>query len=190
MRRIAIFASGTGSNARRIIEHLEDNQTIEVSIIISNKATAKVLDMGLQYSINTLVVDRSSFYDTQSVLLALQDNKVDWIVLAGFLWLIPIYILQAFPDRIVNIHPALLPLYGGKGMYGSNVHKAVKTAGDTVSGMTIHLVNEKYDEGAIVFQGRVDIFSTDSADDIAAKVLKLEHEYYPTVIEGLVMSQL
>ncbi len=189
MRRIAILASGTGSNARKIVEHLQDNEFVEVVLIASNRKSAKVLDMASDHSIATTVITRSDFYQSESFLNQLRELDVDWIVLAGFLWLVPSNLISAYPNRIVNIHPALLPAYGGKGMYGINVHKAVKDNNDNVSGMTIHLVNENYDDGAIIFQGRTDIDPSDSPEDIAAKVLKLEHKYYPKVIEGMVMAQ-
>lgn len=189
MRRIAILASGTGSNARKIVEHLHDNEFVEVVLIASNRKSAKVLDMASDHSIATTVITRSDFYQSESFLNQLRELDVDWIVLAGFLWLVPSNLISAYPNRIVNIHPALLPAYGGKGMYGINVHKAVKDNNDNVSGMTIHLVNENYDDGAIIFQGRTDIDPSDSPEDIAAKVLKLEHKYYPKVIEGMIMAQ-
>ena len=190
MKRIAILASGTGSNARKIVEHLQGNNHIEVALIASNRKTAGVLSMAEEFGITSSVISRNDFYESDAFLTHLQSAKIDWVILAGFLWLVPRNLIQAFPDRIVNIHPALLPAYGGKGMYGMNVHKAVKKNAEKFSGMTIHLVNEKYDDGAIVFQGRTDIEANDSAEDIAAKVLKLEHEYYPIVVEGLVMAQL
>lgn len=189
MRRIAILASGTGSNALKIVEHLADNKFIEVALIASNRKSAKVLDMAKNHNIATKIIARSDFYDSNDFLTVLKNAEIDWLVLAGFLWLVPSQLIAAYPNRIVNIHPSLLPAYGGKGMYGMNVHKAVKESQDKVSGMTIHLVNEKYDEGAIIFQGRTDILLEDTPEDIAAKVLKLEHEYFPTVIEGLVMAQ-
>ena len=189
MKRIAILASGTGSNARKIIEHLKDNEHIEVTLVASNRKSAKVLDMASSHGISTTAITRSDFYESDAFVSKLNDLDIDWVILAGFLWLVPTNLLAAFPDRIVNIHPALLPAYGGKGMYGMNVHKAVKENNDIISGMTIHLVNENYDEGAIIFQGRTDIDSNDNAEDIAAKVLKLEHQYYPIVVEGLVMAQ-
>ena len=189
MKRIAILASGTGSNARKIVEYLQDNELIEVALIASNRRSAKVLDMAAQHNIATKVISRSDFQQSDVFLTELKAAGIDWVVLAGFLWLVPTNLISAYPNRIVNIHPALLPAYGGKGMYGMNVHKAVKENKEIVSGMTIHLVNEKYDEGAIIFQGRTDIESNDTAEDIAAKVLKLEHDYYPKVVEGLVMAQ-
>lgn len=190
MKRIAILASGTGSNARKIVEHLQDNKHIEVVLIASNRKNAGVLNLADEYDIASAIITRNDFYDSDIFLSQVQNLNVDWIVLAGFLWLVPTNLITAFPDRIVNIHPALLPAYGGKGMYGINVHKAVKENAEKVSGMTIHLVNEKYDDGAIIFQGKTDLEPTDTPQEIAAKVLQLEHEYYPIVVEGLVMAQL
>ncbi len=189
MKRIAIFASGTGSNARKIVEHLEDNKQIEVALIASNRKSAKVLDMAMKFGIDTKVITRQDFYESDRFLNTLKNIEIDWVVLAGFLWLVPSNLISSYSNRIVNIHPALLPAYGGKGMYGMNVHRAVKENKEKTSGMTIHLVNEHYDEGAIIFQGSTDIEVNDTAEDIAAKVLKLEHEYYPRVVEGLVMAQ-
>lgn len=189
MKRIAILASGTGSNARKIIEHLQDNEQIEVALVVSNRKSAKVLDMAANHGITNRVITRSDFYESDAFLTELNEAEIDWIILAGFLWLVPTNLISTYSNRIVNIHPALLPAYGGKGMYGMNVHKAVKENSEIISGMTIHLVNENYDEGAIIFQGRTDIEPRDTAEDIAAKVLKLEHDYYPKVVEGLVMAQ-
>lgn len=190
MKRIAILASGIGSNALKIIEHLRDNEQIEVALVASNRKSAKVLDMAANHGITNRVITRSDFYESDTFLTELKEAEIDWIILAGFLWLVPTNLISTYSNRIINIHPALLPAYGGKGMYGMIVHKAVKENSEIISGMTIHLVNENYDEGAIIFQGRTDIVSNDSAEDIAAKVLKLEHEYYPMVVEGLVMAQL
>lgn len=187
--RIAILASGTGSNAQKIIQYLKDHKDIEVALVASNRPQAKVLAMATDFDIETAVIRKAEFYDSDQFLSTLRDKNINWIVLAGFLWLIPASLIEAYPDRIVNIHPSLLPAYGGKGMYGMHVHQAVQASGDRISGMTIHLVNEKYDDGAIIFQARTDIESTDTAEDIAAKVLALEHQYYPIVVEGLVMAQ-
>lgn len=190
MKRIAILASGIGSNALKIIEHLRDNEQIEVALVASNRKSAKVLDMAANHGITNRVITRSDFYESDTFLTELKEAEIDWIILAGFLWLVPTNLISTYSNRIINIHPALLPTYGGKGMYGMSVHKAVKENSEIISGMTIHLVNENYDEGAIIFQGRTDIVPNDSAEDIAAKVLKLEHEYYPMVVEGLVMAQI
>lgn len=188
MRRIAILASGTGSNARKIVEHLKDSEHIEVALIASNKSKAKVLDMSKDHEIPTCVISREDFYDNGAFAERLKNENIGWIVLAGFLWLVPEDLVKQYPNRIVNIHPALLPQYGGKGMYGMNVHRAVKEAQEAQSGMTIHLVNEKYDDGEYLFQASVDLNQEDTAEVIASKVLQLEHQYYPTVVEGWVMS--
>ena len=146
MERIAILASGTGSNARKIVEHFQDNTHIEVALIASNRKTAKVLDMANDKGITTKVISREELYDSDTFLMEMQSADIDWVILAGFLWLVPTSLVQAYPNRIVNIHPALLPAYGGKGMYGMNVHRAVKENKEVLSGMTIHLVNEEYDD--------------------------------------------
>ena len=188
VKNIAILASGAGSNAQKILEYFSDRMDIAVRLIISNKKEAGVLNIAKLASIDTFVVTRDTFYSTTDLLIELDKRNIDFIVLAGFLWLIPPYLIQHYPDRIINIHPALLPKYGGKGMYGHFVHEAVHLAKDTHSGITIHYVNEKYDEGSIVFQERCEILPSDQPEDIAKKVQVLEHSYYPTVIDQLVSS--
>ena len=186
MKKIAIFASGTGSNAEKIVQHFKGHKDIQVALILSNKSTAGVLSMGEKNGIPTKTINREEFNKNIDFLEKLAAYQIDFIVLAGFLMLVPRYLVQAYPKRIVNIHPALLPKYGGKGMYGMNVHRAVKAAGDTTSGPTIHFVNERYDEGGIIFQVKTKILETDEPSEIAAKVLKLEHQYFPIVIENVV----
>lgn len=188
VKNIAILASGAGSNAQKILEYFSDRMDIAVRLIVSNKQEAGVLNIAKVASVDTLVVSRDSFYTKTDLLVELDKRNIDFIVLAGFLWLIPPYLIQHYPNRIVNIHPALLPKYGGKGMYGHFVHEAVHLAKDTHSGITIHYVNEKYDEGSIVFQERCEILPSDQPVDIARKVQVLEHSYYPTVIDQLVSS--
>jgi phosphoribosylglycinamide formyltransferase-1 len=188
VKNIAILASGAGSNAKKILEHFSDRMDIAVRLIVSNKQEAGVLNIAKGASIDTFLVTRDSFYSSTDLLVELDKRNIDFIVLAGFLWLIPPYLIKHYPDRIINIHPALLPKYGGKGMYGHFVHEAVHLAKDTQSGITIHYVNEKYDEGSIVFQERCEIFPSDQPEDIARKVQVLEHSYYPTVIDQLVSS--
>jgi phosphoribosylglycinamide formyltransferase-1 len=188
VKNIAILASGAGSNAQKILEYFSDRMDIAVPLIISNKKEAGVLNIAKLSSIDTFVVTRDTFYSTTDLLVELNKRNIDFIVLAGFLWLIPPYLIQHYPDRIINIHPALLPKYGGNGMYGHFVHEAVHLAKDTHSGITIHFVNEKYDEGSIVFQERCEILPSDQPEDIAKKVQVLEHSYYPTVIDQLVSS--
>jgi phosphoribosylglycinamide formyltransferase-1 len=188
VKNIAILASGAGSNAQKILEHFSNRMDITVRLIVSNKQEAGVLNISKAASIDTFVVTRDSFYSSTDLLVELNKRNIDFIVLAGFLWLIPPYLIQHYPDRIINIHPALLPKYGGKGMYGHFVHEAVYLAKDNHSGITIHYVNEKYDEGSIVFQERCEILPSDQPEDIAKKVQILEHLYYPTVIDQLVSS--
>ncbi|MFY8013450.1 MAG: phosphoribosylglycinamide formyltransferase [Saprospiraceae bacterium] len=188
VKNIAILASGAGSNAQKILEYFSDRMDIAVRLIVSNKPEAGVLNIAKLASVDTLVVSRDSFYSSTDLLVELDKYNIDFIVLAGFLWLIPPYLIQHYPDRIINIHPALLPKYGGKGMYGHFVHEAVHSAKETHSGITIHYVNEKYDEGSIVFQERCEILPSDQPVDIARKVQVLEHSYYPTVIDQLVSS--
>ncbi len=187
-KRIAVFISGGGSNARILIDrfraHPEDG--VDVALLVSNKATAGGLLMAAERGVPSLVVTRSDWNDGQELLAALKAYEVDFVVLAGFLWLIPPYLVQAYPGRIVNIHPALLPKYGGKGMYGHYVHEAVKAAGDLESGITIHYVNENYDEGNVIFQAAVRLDPDDSPEQIAERVLRLEHGNYWRVVRELV----
>ena len=188
MQQIAIFASGTGSNARKIIEYFQNKPDIGVNLVLSNRANAPVLEMARDYGINTQTLTRKEFYETERLIDQLQESQINFIVLAGFLWLIPSYLVQAYPKKMVNIHPALLPKYGGKGMYGHRVHEAVKNAGASESGMTIHYVNEAYDEGDIVFQASCRLHPDDSPEQIAQRVLKLEHEHFAPVIEQLILQ--
>jgi len=188
MQRIAIFASGTGSNARKIIEHFQSNDDISVNLVISNKKTAKVLNMAASHGIDTLLINRASFYESEEVVEILKNRKIDLVALAGFLWLGPASLVKAFPNRIINIHPALLPKYGGKGMYGMNVHKAVKAAGEKESGLTIHFVDEKYDEGNYIFKAACKLNGTETPEEIAQKVLKMEHKYFPQVVEKVLLE--
>lgn len=182
---IAIFASGTGSNAHNITTYFQGSETVRVALVVSNKKDAGVLRMAQEHGVPTHIVDRRSFYDTTGILEVLQQHRIDFIALAGFLWLVPGYLIRAFPRRIVNIHPALLPRFGGKGMYGMHVHEAVRAAGERESGMTIHYVDEHYDEGDMVFQASCPVEPGDSASDIARHVLALEHRHYPEVLARL-----
>jgi len=184
--RLAIFASGRGSNAEKIISFFENDPTVEIGLILSNRKEAKVLQLAQKCKIPKLVTSRDEFYHSDKITKNLVEFKIDLIVLAGFLWLIPKYLVDAFPNKIVNIHPALLPKYGGKGMYGMNVHKAVHKAGEIETGITIHYVNDRYDDGAIIFQAACKIEKTDSPEQIAEKVLALEHQYLPQIIRELV----
>ena len=187
-QHIAIFASGTGSNAKKIVGHFKHNHNIHVSLIVSNKATAPVLDMARENGIPTLVIDRSRFYHTEDILKIFNDKSIGFVVLAGFLWLVPTYLVRAFAGRMINIHPALLPKYGGKGMYGMRVHEAVKKAGEKETGITIHFVNEHYDDGDIVFQAKCPVRPEDTPEDIAQNIHQLEHRHFPEVIEKLLLG--
>jgi phosphoribosylglycinamide formyltransferase-1 len=185
--RVAILASGEGSNAENIIRHFKGHTSVSVVMVLSNNPDAAVLQRANQLRIPAFVFDRRQFRETGEVLQWLQREKVTHIVLAGFLWLVPADILKAFENRIINIHPALLPRYGGKGMYGSRVHEAVKASGDHETGITIHLVDPRYDEGKIIFQQNCSLSQTDSPEDIASKVHALEYKYYPRVIEDWII---
>jgi len=184
--RIAIFASGNGSNAQRIAEYFSGNDILEITGIYCNNPSAYVLERAAKLKIPSILFTREEWKNSLRVLNDLLNRKTDWIILAGFLWLIPEYLLKAFPDRIINIHPALLPKYGGKGMYGSIVHESVLKAGEKFSGITIHYVNERYDEGKVIFQARCDISDVETPESLAQKIHMLEYENYPRVIEELV----
>jgi phosphoribosylglycinamide formyltransferase 1 len=186
MKKIAIFASGSGSNAQKIAEYFKENSKISINCILSNRKDSFVLERANQFNINSYSFDRSDFYETDRVLSILLDREIDFVVLAGFLWLIPLKLIQSYPNRIINIHPALLPNYGGKGMYGMKVHEAVVNAKEKESGITIHYVNEKYDDGAIIFQAKCSLDPDDSAEKVAQKVHALEYEHFPKIIEEVV----
>jgi len=181
MKRIALFASGSGSNVENIIRYFSNNRELEFPFIISNRPDAFVHERAKKWMIPSYVFKKDDF-ENGEVLKFLQGRSIDFIVLAGFLLKIPENLLDAYPDRIINIHPALLPKFGGKGMYGSHVHEAVVASGEKETGITIHYVNENYDEGQIIFQAKCPVFPEDSPDDVAAKVHALEYEHFPRVI--------
>ncbi|WP_372752042.1 phosphoribosylglycinamide formyltransferase [Labilibaculum sp.] len=185
MKRLAIFASGSGSNAENIANYFKGKPEFEISAILSNNPSAFVLSRAKRLNIPTLVFSKSEFKETDEIINFLAEKKVDFIVLAGFLWLLPLNLLRKYPNSIVNIHPALLPKYGGKGMYGMKVHEAVIKNKEKESGITIHMINENYDEGKIVFQIKCNIETTDTAIDVAEKIHQLEYEFYPKIIEQL-----
>jgi formyltetrahydrofolate-dependent phosphoribosylglycinamide formyltransferase len=189
MKRIAIFASGTGSNAQKILSHFKTSNKIDVALIVSNKTNAGVLNFAKEYSVPTLIIDREKFLKGNGYVPELQAAKIDWIILAGFLWKIPVSLLNQWEKRIINIHPALLPKYGGKGMYGEAVHRAVLAANEKESGITIHYVDEQYDHGATIFQATCSVLSTDLVENLAEKIHALEHLHYPVVIEKVILSQ-
>lgn len=185
--RIAIFASGSGTNAENIIRYFRDSSIIETVLVLSDKKDAYVLERANGLQIPSVVFSKQEMETTDSVLKVLSDHGADFIVLAGFLLRIPANILRAYPGRIVNIHPALLPRHGGKGMYGGKVHEAVIAAGESESGITIHYINEHYDEGAVIFQAKCPVLPQDSPDDLAKKVHALEYACFPEVIERTIV---
>ncbi|WP_018612892.1 phosphoribosylglycinamide formyltransferase [Segetibacter koreensis] len=184
--KIAIFASGAGSNAKKIIEHFGNNNQISVGLVVCNKPEAGVLDIAAKAHIPVLIVDKEQFFRGNGYVDELKHSGIDFIVLAGFLWKIPQNLINAYRNKIINIHPALLPKFGGKGMYGSKVHQAVIAAGEKESGITIHYVDEHYDNGDIIFQASCPILSDDTPDTLAQKIHKLEHENFSRVIEECV----
>ena len=185
MKNISILASGNGTNAENIIRYFSNEKKEKVTLVLSNKPQAKVLERAATLGIDAFFFDRSQFYDTGEVLMILRRRETDLVVLAGFLWLVPEDVLEAFRGRIVNIHPALLPRFGGKGMYGDRVHRAVLEAGCKESGITIHYVNEKYDSGDIIFQARCPVLPDDDVNTLAERVHALEYKHYPEVISRL-----
>jgi phosphoribosylglycinamide formyltransferase 1 len=184
IRRIAVFASGSGTNAQKIMEYFKDNQQIKVECLLSNTSKAYALTRAKNFGIDTVIFSREAFYQTSQVLDYLCDRKISLIVLAGFLWLVPVDLINKYP--VINIHPALLPAYGGKNMYGSRVHEAVIQNGEQFSGISIHYVNEKYDEGTIIFQAKCAVESDDTPETLAARIHLLEYQYYPAIIEQVI----
>ncbi|MBT8298268.1 MAG: phosphoribosylglycinamide formyltransferase [Maribacter sp.] len=185
MKNIVLFASGSGSNVENIVQYFHDKPNVTIAGVLTNKRDAKVLDRCNKLNISSLCFNRIAFQETDCILDILKGMDPDLIVLAGFLWKVPEKIINSFPNKIINIHPALLPKYGGKGMYGNKVHMAVKNNNESESGITIHYVNEHYDEGAIIHQAKTKILPEDKVDDIAAKVQALEYEHFPKIIEQL-----
>ncbi len=188
MTNIAIFASGTGSNAQKIMEYFARHAHIRVALVVSNNSQAGVLAIAQQHDVPVCTITRNQFYETPEVINILYEAKVEWVILAGFLWLVPVSLIRAFPDKIVNIHPALLPKYGGKGMYGAKVHQAVVEAGETNSGITIHQVDEEYDKGKIIFQATCQVTPKDTAEEVAHKVQALEHAHFAPIMEKLILK--
>jgi len=188
MQKIVVFASGAGSNAKKIIEYFQGHKLINVSLIVCNKPGAGVLKIAQQAGIPTLLIEKEKFFRGNAYIDELKENGIGFIVLAGFLWKIPDALIKAYPGKIINIHPALLPDYGGKGMYGGFVHEAVITNKDKESGITIHYVDEHYDHGDIIFQARCTIEEGDTPEMLANKIHLLEHEFYPKIIEETVLK--
>ncbi len=184
MHKIAIFASGSGSNAEEIIRHFATGELARVGLVLCNRPGAGVIARAESLGVETVLFDRDAFYDSDRIVTLLRERGIDYVVLAGFLWLVPSSLIEAYRGRIVNIHPALLPNYGGKGMYGDRVHRAVIEAGEPESGITIHLVNEVYDSGAILAQFTVPVAPGDTPETLASKIHALEHAHFPEVIEA------
>ena len=187
MKKIAVFASGSGTNAQKLFEHFENHSQIKVDVLLSNKKDAYVLERAKKFGIETRVFNRDEFVNSQEIELFLKQREIDLIVLAGFLWKIPESLVQAFSNRIINIHPALLPKYGGKGMYGMRVHEAVVEAGESETGITIHYVNERYDEGKVILQAKCRVLEGDSPEQVAQKVHELEYEFLAKTTEQLLI---
>lgn len=187
--RLAIFASGSGSNARKMMERFAQHPQIEVSLLVSNKPGIGALHHAADFGISTLIIEKEKFFRGDGYVEELQAAGIDFIILAGFLWKVPAALIAAYPQRILNIHPALLPKYGGKGMYGKHVHEAVIAAAEKESGITIHVVDEQYDHGATVFQANCPVFPDDTAEALAARIHALEHQHYPEVVEAFVSNK-
>jgi len=183
VKKVALFASGSGTNAENIINYFNDNDDVIIDSLWSNKPGAFALKRAQKLGVDAFVFNRDKFYHSDEIVSKLKDRSIDLIVLAGFLWLVPLNLIQNF--SIVNIHPALLPKYGGKGMYGMNVHKAVVESGEKESGISIHFVNEKFDEGELFFQARCPVLPSDKPEDVAEKVHQLEYKHFPAIIEAI-----
>ena len=188
-KNIAIFASGSGSNTENIIRYFRENEAIQVSLVLSNRSDAYVLERAHRLGVPCNVFPKEDWVAGDEILAVLQEYHIDFVVLAGFLVRVPDLLLHAYPNKIINIHPALLPKFGGKGMYGNRVHEAVVAAGEKKSGITIHYINERYDEGHIVFQAVCPVLPTDSPEDVAKKVHALEYEHFPRVIERVLCGE-
>lgn len=188
MKKIAVFASGAGSNASKIIEKFKGHPAVTVSLIVCNKPGAGVLQVAERNNISALLIEKEKFFRGNGYVDELKEIGIDLIVLAGFLWKLPDALIKAYPKKIINIHPALLPKYGGKGMYGQFVHETVLTNKEKESGITIHYVDEHYDNGDIIFQAKCEVLENDSPDSLAQRIHKLEHEYYPKIIEELLVK--
>ncbi|MFN0049562.1 MAG: phosphoribosylglycinamide formyltransferase [Cytophagales bacterium] len=186
--KVAIFASGSGSNAENICQYFRNSHQIEIVSIFCNNADAYVIERATKLNLPIHIFTKEDFVENGIVMRLLDSEGIDFVVLAGFLWLIPKFLVAKYPKRIINIHPALLPNFGGKGMYGRKVHEAVKQANHSETGITIHFVNENYDEGDVIFQARTDVYLLDDADSIAQKVHELEYLYYPKIVEETILK--
>lgn len=183
---IAIFASGSGSNALKLIEHFKNHSFIDVKLIVCNNPKAGVIEKAIHYGIELLMIEKDRFFEGDAYVNTIKEKEISWIILAGFLWKIPKMLIEAFPDKIINIHPALLPKFGGKGMYGKYVHEAVLAAKEQKSGITIHLVDEIYDHGKIIFQAECNVDASETPETMAKKVQELEHTHFAREVEKFV----
>ncbi len=188
MKRLAIFVSGSGTNMQNIAQYFNNHPAIDISLVVCNNPDAGAIARAKSLSIPLILIDRKNFKNPEALLDVLHKNQIDWIILAGFLWLIPQALIQAYPNKIINIHPALLPAYGGKGMFGEKVHQAVIKNKEKQSGITIHFVNEYYDAGTIIFQHQLEIQANESPSSLAQRIHELEYKYYPEVIAQLVQK--
>jgi phosphoribosylglycinamide formyltransferase-1 len=187
-KNIAIFASGEGTNAQQIIDYFHTSDKIKIALVVSNRQDANVLKRAENANIETLLINRKDFYESNKIIDQLNKAKIDLIVLAGFLWMIPEHLVKAFPKKIINIHPALLPKFGGKGMYGMNVHRSVIGSKEKESGISIHYVNEQYDEGELISQHRCMVSENDTPETLALRIQQLEHEFFPRIIEKVLSA--
>jgi phosphoribosylglycinamide formyltransferase-1 len=188
MHHLAIFASGSGTNAENIMEYFQYAPQIRVACVCTNRSDAYVIERAKRFDIPVMVFSKKDFYETETVLNYLLNNQISWIILAGFLWLVPPNLIEAYPNRIINIHPALLPKYGGKGMYGHHVHQAVIENKEPVSGISVHYVNKEYDRGDIIFQVTCPVMPGDTPDSLAERVHELEYRHFPEVIEKVILT--
>jgi phosphoribosylglycinamide formyltransferase-1 len=184
-RRVAIFASGAGSNAHKIIDYFKNHKRVEIALIVTNKPNAGVVNIAPEAQLPVLVIEKELFFRGDAYVGSLKEAEIDFIVLAGFLWKVPYALIEAYQNKIINIHPALLPKYGGKGMYGHFVHEAVIANGEKESGITIHYVNENFDEGAHIFQANCPVLPTDTPDSLAERIHQLEHTHFAKVLESI-----
>ncbi|WP_298411917.1 phosphoribosylglycinamide formyltransferase [Hydrotalea sp.] len=189
-QRLAVFASGTGSNTANLILYFQQHPSISIPLIVTNNPQAGVIQIARQYQIPVLLIEKEKFQKRDAYVAEIQAYGINWIILAGFLWKVPLPLIEAFPHRIINIHPALLPKYGGKGMYGIKVHQAIAEAGESETGITIHFVNEHYDDGLPIFQATCAVAPTDTPEQIAQKVHALEYTHFPKVIEDTILHNI
>jgi len=183
--QLAIFASGNGTNAENICQYFSNHSNIKIELLVCNKPNATVIERLAKFNVPNTIINKNDFKNPDNLLSIFKKHNINFIVLAGFLWLLPAALIERYAGKIINIHPALLPAYGGKGMYGNKVHESVINANEKFSGITIHYVNEKYDEGAIIFQKKVELIDQETAESLAKKIHQLEYECYPKIVEEI-----